>query len=298
MTATRRPLALVTARLARDKDEDLPPLEAALRARDVPVEVVDWHDRAVDWRRYGLALLRSPWDYTARLEEFLAWVTQAASATRLANPPEVVRWNTDKRYLGELAARGLATVPSQYVAPADDAERGLGEWLARHDAAELVIKPTVGAGSRDALRLGREARAAALAHIRSLQARGRTALLQPYLERVDAQGETALVYFAGRYSHAIRKGPLLRRGEEPTRALFAAEHITAREPDAAERALAGRVLASLPFGELLYARVDLIRAADGSPCVLELELTEPSVFLEHGQGAAARFAAAIEARLG
>lgn len=296
--AGTRPIALVSARASRAVDDDLAPLLAALQARHPAVEVVDWDDPAVDWSRFGLALLRSPWDYTQRLPEFLDWVERAARATRLLNPPEVVRWNVDKRYLGELARRGIATVPSHYIGPGDDAVAGLEAFLAAHPDPELVVKPTVGAGSRDAQRHARDARPDALAHVRRLQARGATALLQPYLDRVDAQGETALLYFEGRFSHAIRKGPLLRPGAAPTRALFAPEHITPRTPDAAELALAGGVLAALPFGTLLYARVDLIRAADGSPRLLELELTEPSVFLAHGEGAAARFAAAIEAAAG
>jgi len=293
MTANPRLIALVTARVARDVDDDLPPLLAALQARHPAVELVDWDDAAVDWSRYSLALLRSPWDYTQRLPEFLGWVERAARATLLLNPPEVVRWNVDKRYLGELAQEGIAVVPSHYIGPGDDAVAGLDAFLAAHAEAELVVKPTVGAGSRDAQRHARADREAALAHVRSLQSRGATALLQPYLGRIDELGETALLYFDGQFSHAIRKGPLLRRGEGPTRALFAPEHITPRTPDAAERALAESVLAALPFGTLLYARVDLIRAADGSPFLLELELTEPSVFLAQAAGAAEAFAAAI-----
>ena len=98
-------------------------------------------------------------------------------------------------------------------------------------------------------------------------------------------------------SHAIRKGPLLRRGEDPTRALFATEHITPREPDAAEIDVAKRTLAAIPFSKpLLYARVDLIRDDTGAPCVLELELTEPSLFFAHAPGSARRFARAIVGR--
>ena len=297
MTADPRRIALVTARVARNVDEDLPPLLAVLQARHPAVELVDWDDPAVDWTRFGLCLLRSPWDYTQRLPEFLAWVERAGRATRLLNPAGVVRWNVDKHYLGELARQGVDVVPSHYIEPGDDAVAGLEAYLSEQPEDELVVKPTVGAGSRDAQRHDRGQREAVLAHVRRLQARGATALLQPYLARVDEQGETALLFFDGRFSHAIRKGPLLRRGEEATRALFAPEHITPRTPDAAELALAERVLAAIPFGTLLYARVDLIRAADGSPCLLELELTEPSVFLAHAAGSAEAFAAAILRRL-
>ena len=248
MAQLPRPIALVSARAARDLDEDLPPLLAALHARRLPVEVVDWDDEQADWSRYALALLRSTWDYTTRLSEFLAWLERAAPLTRLHNPPEVVRWNVDKHYLGELGRSGVAVVPSQFVEPGQSAADALQEFLGRHAARELVVKPAVGAGSRDAQRYGREEGAAIVAHIGRLLAGQRSVLLQPYLERVDEQGETALIYFDGRFSHAIRKAALLQRGAEPTRALFAAEKIEPRTPGADELELAGRALAALPFG--------------------------------------------------
>lgn len=292
-------IALVTTGAARELDDDLAPLAAALRAGHAEVAVVDWDDAATDWTRYDIALLRSPWDYVPRLPQFLAWAARTATLTRLLNPLDVVRWNVDKHYLATLATRGIAIVPSTFIEPGDDSGRALDAFLARHDdAAEFVVKPCVGAGSRDAKRHPRAARAAAIAHIARLLAGGCSVLLQPYLDRVDEQGETALVYFDGRFSHAIRKGPLLRRGEESTRALFATEHITPRTPGAGERALAEAALGALPFrGTLLYARVDLIHDRDGAPRLLELELTEPSLFFAHAAGSAARFTQCVLARL-
>jgi len=317
-------IALVTAAAARDLDEDLPPLIAALRAHaDVRCSIVDWDGPAIDWSAFDVAVLRSTWDYSLRLGEFLDWATRIAAQTRLLNPLAVVRWNTDKHYLHELAAAGVRTVPSAFVEPDADAAGELGAFLDRHAAAEFVVKPAIGAGSRDAQRYGREQRADALAHVRRLQAARRSVLLQPYLASVDAAGETALVFFGGRFSHAIRKGPLLRRGEGPTRALFATEHIMARAADPAERALAEATLAAIPvgtpaaegetvhaadggatearlrarFAPLLYARVDLIPDDEGNPVVLEVELTEPSLFFAHAEGSAQRFADAVAARL-
>ena len=160
-----------------------------------------------------------------------------------------------------------------------------------------MVKPAVGAGSRDAQRYGRAQVADAAQHAARLLAGQRSVLMQPYLASVDSDGETALMFFEGVYSHAIRKGPLLQRDEGPTRALFAPEKIAARAPGADELALAQAVLAALPGGPLAYARVDLIRAADGSPRLLELELTEPSLFFAHAEGSADRFAAALLRRL-
>jgi hypothetical protein len=291
-------IALVTARAARDLDEDLPPLVAALRDSQTEFQVVNWDDAEADWSQFDLAVLRSTWDYTSRLPEFLAWADRAGHATRLVNPLDVIRWNTDKHYLGDLARAGVASVPSHFIEPGEDAAHLLDRFLVAHASDEFVVKPSVGAGSRDAQRYGREELADAIAHARRLLGEGRSVLLQPYLARVDDHGETALVYFDGALSHAIRKGPLLRRGEGATRALFAAEHITPRVPTADELRVAASALAAIPFvTPLLYARVDLIRDGTDAPCVLELELTEPSLFFAHGDGAVQRFVQAIATRI-
>jgi O-ureido-D-serine cyclo-ligase len=291
-------IALVTAAAARDLDEDLPPLAAALDAQGLHFDIVNWDDARIDWAGYRLAVLRSPWDYTLRLPEFLAWAQRAAQATRLLNPLDVVRWNTDKHYLGDLARAGVATVASHFIEPGEAAAVLLDRFLHKHTADEFVVKPSVGAGSRDAQRYAREERGAALAHARRLLDAGRSVLLQPYLDRVDAQGETALIYFDGAFSHAVRKSALLHRGQAPTRALFAPEHIMPRTPAADELRVAENALAAIAFEQpLLYARVDLIRDGADKPCVLELELTEPSLFFAHATGAAQRYARALAARL-
>jgi O-ureido-D-serine cyclo-ligase len=293
----RPPIALITARAARGLDDDLMPLEVALRQAGADVTVADWDDTAINWRAFDFALLRSTWDYTERLTEFLGWAERTAAQTRLLNPLDVVRWNTDKHYLRDLARTGVATVPSAFIEPGGDAAATLDRFLERQDPAEFVVKPAIGAGSRDAQRYGRGQRDAALAHALRLLDAQRSVLLQPYLDRVDEHGETALIYFGGAFSHAIRKGPLLKRDEGPTRALFAAEHISARPPSADELRLAGKTLDAMPFAKPLpYARVDLIHAADGTPRVLELELTEPSLFFAHAAGSAERFAQALIGR--
>jgi hypothetical protein len=282
-------IALVSARAARDLDEDMPPLLAALDEAGLDAAVADWDDPDVDWTGFRLALLRSTWDYAERCAEFLAWAERTAKLTTLVNPPDVIRWNTDKHYLRDLARAGVPTVPTQFVEPGEHAAAALEGFLTE-GMAEWVVKPAVGAGSRDAARYVKGEERAASDHIERLLGAGRSVLLQPYLDQIDLHGETALMYFAGRFSHAIRKGPLLRRSTAPTGALFAAEHITPRLPGAAELQVAERSLAVLPFATPLYARVDLIRSEDGQPCLLELELTEPSLFFMHAPGAARRFA--------
>jgi O-ureido-D-serine cyclo-ligase len=288
----RAAVALVSARAARAEDEDLPPLVAAFSAAGAQVEIADWDDARIEWARFDVALLRSTWDYSQRLPEFLAWVERTAALTRLLNPVPVVRWNADKHYLGELGKAGLPVVASTFAEPGADPAAVLAQFLAREACAEFVVKPAVSAGSRDTRRHARTANEEALAHVRRLLEAQRSVLLQPYLPAVETAGETALIFIAGRFSHAIRKGALLPAGAPATRALFAPEQITARSAQRDELQVAERVLAALPFGVLPYARIDLIRDASHAPCLLELELIEPSLFFAHAPGAAQRLAAA------
>ncbi len=293
-------IALASVAAAHALDDDLAPLLAALHEAGAHAHVADWDDATVDWASFDLVVLRSTWDYADRLPEFLAWCERTAACTRLVNPPEVLRWNTDKHYLTDLERAGVAIVPSRFVEPGEDPAQALEAFLAAHgQASEFVVKPAVGAGSRDAQRHGRGDVARAVAHVGRLLAAGRSVLLQPYLDRVDEHGETALMHFDGVFSHAIRKGALLLRGEGPTDALFAPEQISPRTAGEDERALAARALAAIPFdGPLAYARVDLIRDAAGAPCLLELELAEPSLFFAHDEGSARRYADVLLARIG
>ncbi|HEY5805332.1 MAG TPA: hypothetical protein VIT90_16735 [Lysobacter sp.] len=290
-------LALVTAIAAAALDDELVPLLDACARAGIATHIRAWDDPTVTWSRFDAVLLRSPWDYTERLREFLDWCAHVSTRSSLINPLPVVRWNTDKHYLAALAERGVPVVATHFVEPDMDPLATLQAFLAAHpQATEFVVKPAVGAGSRDAQRYLRSQEFAAANHIARLLEADRSAMLQPYLASVDRDGETALMYFQGRFSHAIRKGPLLQRDEGPTEHLFAAEEITARIPGQDELALAGQVLAAASDSlqlqaPLTYARVDLIRDDDGRPRVLELELCEPSLFFLHAAGSADRFAA-------
>src|SRR5205085_1581518 len=146
----------------------------------------------------AFALLRSAWDYTERLPEFLDWIERVDAITTLLNPAPVLRWSADKHYLRDLERLGVPVVATTFVEPGADARETLGEFLEREVCAELVVKPAVGAGSRDTRRHARGASAETLAHVRELLDAHRAVLLQPYFEGVDQHGETALIYVNGR----------------------------------------------------------------------------------------------------
>lgn len=250
-------------------DGDDSGLVAALRSRGLHARWLAWDDPAT--LTADLVILRAAWDYIDRLEEFLDWTGRVP---HLLNAPEVVAWNVDKRYLADLAAAGVPTVPSTFFAP--------GSPVTIPDG-EVVVKPSVGAGSVGALRFSD--RYQARAHAEALQAAGRTALVQPYDPRIN-DGETALVFLGGQQSHAFTKGPILPPpGAAPVfdeSGTYAEERLAPTDPDvelwdvgyAALAAAAACV--GIEVAELLYARVDVIGGAEG-PRLLELELVEPSL---------------------
>jgi glutathione synthase/RimK-type ligase-like ATP-grasp enzyme len=290
VTLAQENSALATCAQLPDLDDDERLVVPALA--DLGIEAVPavWDDPTVDWQRFRVVVIRSTWDYSDRREEYLEW---CASLPCVVNPFPVIAWNTDKRYLRDLVAAGIPIVPTTWIEPdasLDDIELPEGE---------VVIKPAVSAGARNTSRYRAEDSDQARAHITRLLSSGRTAMVQPYVQSLDARGETGLIYFDGELSHSIRKGPLLRHHGHLTKGLWEPEQITARDPDADEIALAERTLQVLPWSsrELLYARVDVVRADDGAPMLLELEVTEPSLFLGLGAGAAERFASAIARRL-
>jgi hypothetical protein len=250
-------------------DGDDAELVPALAEHGLHARWLSWDDP--DTLTADLVILRATWDYIERLDEFLEWTTKVRN---LANAPEVVAWNTDKRYLVDLAEAGVPVIPSQFIAP--------GERM-RIPSGETVIKPAVGAGSVGAQRFSDDDDARR--HIAALHDAGRTALVQPYDPRVE-DGETALVFLGGRQSHAFTKGPILPSpGSKPTfdeSGTYAEESLTPADPDfelwdvghAALAAAAARL--GIDVVDLLYARVDVI-GGPADPQLLELELVEPSL---------------------
>jgi hypothetical protein len=286
-------VALVTCRDLPAGDEDAASLTAALDKLSVAAEWLIWDDTEMTWS-HDLVVVRSTWDYTNDRDAFLAWTRKV---DRIANPAAVIEWNSDKTYLRDLADVGVPVVATTWAAP--------GEPLDVPDVAEFVVKPSVGAGSKGAGRFAAADLAAAREHAVALHRAGRTVMVQPYLGGVDDHGETALIYLDGSFSHAVTKGAMLPRGAvnplDPgfSHSLYVEERIVAARASAAELSIGDLVMAEVERRDgrsPLYARVDLLPSADG-PVLVELELTEPSLFLDHADGAAERFAGAIAGRL-
>lgn len=279
-------VAIATCRVLPEPDPDAAPLARALADACVRAETVAWDDPEADWSRARLTVLRSTWNYPEDPSAFEAWVGRVECVSALWNPPAVVRWNLHKRYLVELAERGIPTVPTEVV------ERGsratLAEIAARRGWDAVVVKPAVSAASFGTMRCDRNGLDAGEAHLRKFVAE-RDMLVQPYLRSVEGYGERALVWVDGEVTHAVRKSPRFAGEDESVSDAMA---ISAEEEDLARRAV------EVVPERLLYARIDVAPGPDGEPVVMELELMEPSLFFDQGPRALERFVAGIRARLG
>lgn len=289
MTSTAVRLALVTHAGLPDLDPDDRALPAVFAAAGATAEIAVWDDPQIDWRRFDAVLLRSPWDYFRKLPAFLAWGEQVAATSRLFNPWPLVRWNLDKRYLVELARRGAPVVPTVLVEAGERLD--LAALLAARGWRRAIVKPAVSADSWETHAVDDASLADGQRHLDRLLAE-RAMLVQPFLAAVESRGERSLVFLDGVFSHAIRKNALTQGGRWA--GLPEGVPLVA-DPD--ERQAAERILALACPEPPLYARVDLLRDEEGMPCLLELELVEPTLFFTTSPGSAERFAAALLARL-
>lgn len=297
---TNARVALATCSQLPDLDKDDVPLIAALAERGVTAEPAVWDDPAVDWSDYDLVLVRSTWDYSPRHDEFLAW---ARSLPKVANSVDVIEWNTDKRYLRVLEDAGIPVIPTIWLDPARHlSKRAVHTRMPAF--GDFVVKPVVSAGAKNTGRyqpVSAQSRAKAIAHAVRLLDDGRWVMIQPYVTSVDTAGETCLIFIDGELTHAVRKNALLTGPAEDTSELYAEEENEAFEAtpaqiDVAERALA--VAREATGAEFIYARVDLVSGDDGVPMVIELELTEPSLWMKYGAGVEEKLADAVVKLLG
>ncbi len=273
-------IALATCLSKPEPDPDEAPLLKELRSLGADARMLAWDDPAADPGEFDLCVIRSTWNYIHHLPAFLVWARRASRRTRLLNRFETVRWNCDKKYLRELAAAGIPTVPTAFYPRGG--KRRLADVLSGRGWTDVVLKPRVGAASLMTRRFKDGRSPAAERFLRQASAE-RGMMIQPYVASVETSGERSLIFIAGRLSHAVRKEPRLSGGHEVvTRRLALA-------PD--ERRFALFALRRFRK-DLLYARVDMVRDGGGKLMLMELELIEPSLFLTQSPEALRRFALA------
>lgn len=268
-------------------------LMAALGARKIDASPAVWDDDRVDWGRFSCVVVRSCWDYHLRPDAFHRWIERLEKAgVAVWNPPATIRWNADKSYLRDLAARGVSAVPTAWMEQGD--ATSLSDVLRTHGWDRAVVKPAVSASAHETWTTDRARSAHDESRFRALTARTRT-LVQPFVEEVVEKGEWSLVFIDGAYSHAVLKRP--RAGDFRVQE----EHggsAQVLEPSAEVIASARGVLAAAgPMGTgSLYARVDGCVVGDAF-VLMELELIEPTLYLGTSRTAADRLADAVLERL-
>lgn len=275
-----RRVLLATSADFPDLGDDEQLVLPGLASRGISAAAAIWTDPAIDWSD-ALVVIRSTWDYTLRRDEFLGWAEQVSSVATLWNPVPVVRVNTDKRYLIDLSAAGVPVVPTAWID--QGTTRDIAGLLREREWPVAVVKPAVSAGAHDTIRVTPES-ASEAQQLADRVASDRAVMVQPYMDSVDSYGERSLIYIGGELSHAVRKAPMLAGALSP-------DDVDQAIPADDEISLAQQALAWVN-SELLYARIDIVRTADGTPVIMELELTEPRLYLRYA-GAADRFAGAI-----
>lgn len=283
-------LRIATCRPLPEPDPDEQLLLNAFAAVGIGADMVPWHDAHL-WQSHQPdsqipVLIRSTWDYIHQLAAFDHWLQQLATLAPVWNPSSVVRENLHKKYLLNLAASGVSTTPTLWVTQGHT--RSLQDWVATVGWSDVVIKPAVSAGSFDTHRL-RVGDAAAEVQWRASVIQ-RDMLIQPYLASVEAEGEHALVWIDGEFTHAVRKTPRFAADMEQ---VSPALSIPSEARVVGEAAL--RVVADSE--SLVYARVDVARDEAGQWRIMELELIEPSLFLAQYPPALHRLVEAVRRRL-
>ena len=292
MTPKRR-IALATgARWPELPAEERLVIPALTRLGAVAVPIV-WDDPAAPWISFDAVVVRSCWDYHLKVDAFLAWLDRLSRlGIPVLNPTALIRWNADKRYLLELAARGVSVVPTRLVPrAAGDSGLSLLQVLEALGADEVVVKPAVSASAHRTWRTSRAAAAGDAASFEALVAAG-DVLVQPFVPAVT-DGEWSVICFGGVPSHAVLKRPAPGDWRVQGELGGTAER---RPAPAAVVDGAARVLAAAGAERAAYARVDGCEV-DGVFVLMELELIEPQLYLGLEEAAPGRFAEAIAAAL-
>ncbi|ESQ81683.1 hypothetical protein AEAC466_20525 [Asticcacaulis sp. AC466] len=266
----------------------------ALAGIDAEIFDQPWSDPVTE--DYDLIVPLVAWGYHNAPDDFRAAMTRLAGR-RVFNPPEIVNWNVDKRYLRDLADAGVRIIPTVFVDQVTDEAVA----RARLDFGQqaLVLKPVVSAGAKNTLIWEGDSLSAFTGGAPDVEDRKAmppedAAMIQPFMPAIRSEGEWSLLYFAGEFSHAVLKTP--KSGDFRSQPDYDA-NLRVLDAPAAARALADAAIDFIGRDRLLYARIDMVRASDDGFCLMEMELIEPDLYLTYDPEAAMRFKDAFETAL-
>jgi glutathione synthase/RimK-type ligase-like ATP-grasp enzyme len=287
MSAARVALVTYAGEPSLTADDQL--FQAALRADGIDAQPVNW-DSDQAWESFDAIVIRSPWDYYKRFAEYSRWLDRLeAVSARVFNPTTLLRWNSNKIYLRQLDEAGILVPPTAWVTQGETV--ALADLMQQRHWEEVVVKPTVSATAYHTYRMGPSVSADDQRKVDELCAT-RDVMIQPYLSEVASAGELSLLFFDGRFSHAVLKRP--KRGDFRVQSDFGGT-VEPAVPGAQIVAEAARVLAAAP-ARTLYARVDGC-VVGGHFMLMELEVVEPCLFFKYDSAAASRMVTALKRKL-
>ena len=251
----------------------------ALEAHGLRVHRVSWSNPHFDWSSTKVAVLRTTWDYFYKIDAFMAWLEHAEQHTNLINSPRTLRWNTDKRYLLDLSAKGVAIPPTRLVEKGQqwDLKDSFKEW----NCTAIIVKPCIGGGARHTYRIEQSEAQPMQAEMDALFLQEHF-LIQPFFERILSDGEVSVLLFGGKISHAVRKSA--KQGDFRVQDDFGGT-VAPHQATEAECQLALDAVKACPE-QPAYARADIMFDASGAPVISELELVEPELFFRFHPAAA------------
>ena len=269
-----------------DPDLDIPFAIKAAEQLEIDLVFANWNDKSIAWESFDAAVIRSAWDYVPVRDEFLQFAKNVETKTKLFNSYDVMRWNTDKKYLSNLENKGVPIIPTKFASNIDEAMPAVS-W-AFGIAEAIAIKPTVGAGARLAGKATTEAEA--IEFVKRILESKRTAIIQPYISSVDDEGEKAIIVINGEISHVAKKVPALTKGGHGDAA--GQLEITSEIKDIVKN-ISNAVN---EWDDLLFARVDVVRMGE-KLVLMELELTEPWLFMQFRPEAGVNLFKALKQRI-
>jgi glutathione synthase/RimK-type ligase-like ATP-grasp enzyme len=270
------------------KDDDL--LRQALEKRGLIVHRTHWDDPEMDWTETRFAVFRTTWDYFDRFAEFSAWLDEACTQTEFLNPIDLIRWNMDKHYLSDLKVMGVRIPPTIFIERGD--ARTLQQIMAASGWPECVLKPAVGGAGRHTYRFDARSIERYEAVFQGLIAQ-EAMLLQEFMANVPLKGEVTLMLFDGQYTHAVLKKA--KRGDFRVQDDFGGT-VSDFIPPQELIEFSEELMQALPVVPV-YARVDVIWDNENQPCVSELEMIEPELWLRKFPEAAEKMAEAIKRKV-
>lgn len=246
-------------------------LKEALTALGHQVTRKSWSDPDFDWSSTRYAIFRTTWDYFGRFAEWQKWLAQVQKQTQLINPIDMVLWNMDKHYLGELEQHGIRIPQTRYIEANE--ETSLKSLYRETGWEETILKPCVAGSARHTYRLSPE-NLAEHEQVFSQLIKEEAMMLQPFQKNILSQGEVSVVVIGGHFTHAVIKRA--KDGDFRVQSDFGGSY-TLHEPTAEEVAFAEKAIAAInPLPA--YARVDIIRDNEGELALIEIELIEPELW--------------------